>query len=325
MDTFIGTNYGKLTIIEITGKVDKYNRKIYKVSCECGNIIFKTKNEVTNKRGPRSCGCLPRKRKIKDISGKRFTKLVAIKPTGEKSGNGDALWYCVCDCGESTITTIGRLNSGHTRSCGCLKNEVIPLRENYHGMKNTPEYNSWRKIKERCFDPNCHSYKDYGEIGITMCDEWKNDFIQFFKDMGNCPNKGYTIDRIDCTLGYNKENCRWSSPHTQARNRLKTKEHKTSKYRGVSYDKDAGKWSARFTIYFEGKNYGGRIYRYDTEEEAASAYDLVTKLVFKGFDESIYNLNNSGFSLDCISTEVHFFKVHLPILVDIARKTYEKY
>lgn len=82
MDNFINTKHGKLTVIAITDKVDKYKRKIYELLCECGNITFKTKNEVTNKNGPRSCGCIPRKRKTKDISGERFTKLIAVMPTG---------------------------------------------------------------------------------------------------------------------------------------------------------------------------------------------------------------------------------------------------
>lgn len=323
LDNFINTKHGKLTVIAITDKVDKYKRKIYELLCECGNITFKTKNEVINKRGPRSCGCIPRKRKTKDISGERFTKLVAVMPTGEKSKNGDALWYCECDCGKSTITTIGRLNFGHTKSCGCLKKDAIPFKSNYHGMKNTPEYNSWRKMKERCYDINNPDYKNYGAIGITMPDEWKDNFLRFYQDVGKCPCKGYTVDRVDCNLSYSKENCRWASPHIQARNRLKTKASKTSKYKGVSYDKAADKWSARFTISSGGNIYGGRIFRYETEEEAASAYDLATMLVFEGFPTSIYNLNNSGFDVDEINKDIYFFKVHLQKLKEIANLVYK--
>lgn len=322
MDNFIGARYGKLMVIAITDKVDKYNRKIYELHCDCGNTIFKTKNEVTNKRGPRSCGCIPRKRKTLDITGVRFTKLVAIRPTGEKSTNGDSLWFCECDCGGSITTTIGRLNFGKTKSCGCIGKEIARSKDNYHGMKNTPEYNSWRKIKERCYDKNDHNYDNYGAVGITMCEEWRESFITFYNDMGSCPEKGYTIDRIDCTKGYTKENCRWANPHTQARNRLKTKINKTSQYKGVCYEKESGKWMARFTISYEGKQYGGRIYRYDTEQEAAAAYDLVTLLVFQGFPQSIYNLNNSGFDVKDIDTNIYFFDVHLPKLKEIAKLAY---
>jgi hypothetical protein len=85
-------------------------------------------------------------------------------------------------------------------------------------LQETSEHVSWRKMKERCYTSSCPDYKNYGAKGITICDSWRFSYDQFFKDMGPKP-EGYTIDRIDGSLDYFKENCRWSSKHTQALNR----------------------------------------------------------------------------------------------------------
>ncbi len=323
MDNFINSRYGKLVVIAITDKTDKYNRKIYKIHCDCGNDIYKTKNEVTNKRGPRSCGCILRQRKPKDITGKRFVKLVAVENTGIKCSNGDYNWRCICDCGNEVVTSIGRLNSGHTGSCGCLREEAIKYRDNYHGMSKTKEYKSWCKIKERCFNPNDFEYDNYGAKGISMCEEWKNNFIQFYKDMGKAPSKNHTIDRKDITKGYYKENCRWASSYVQSRNRGKHAEF-TSEHKGVSFESSSEKWCAAFRIKYNEKIYGGRIYRYDTEQEAASAYNLVTKLVFNDADDTVYNLNNTTYPEELIDQNINFFKAHVPKLKEIAKLAYSE-
>lgn len=51
-----------------------------------------------------------------------------------------------------------------------------------------------------------------------MCDRWKNDFGAFLEDMGECP-PGRSLDRINPNAGYEPGNCRWATPHEQARTR----------------------------------------------------------------------------------------------------------
>ena len=85
-----------------------------------------------------------------------------------------------------------------------------------------PEYRIWRGMRNRCYNKNCSEYKYYGEQGITVCDEWLNSFDKFFSDMGPRPSKDYSIDRKEGSLGYSKDNCRWSTDKEQIRNRRNT-------------------------------------------------------------------------------------------------------
>lgn len=61
--------------------------------------------------------------KTKDITGKRFGKLIATKKTDKKAGHRGYVWECKCDCGNISFVAISDLTSGNTQSCGCVLNE----------------------------------------------------------------------------------------------------------------------------------------------------------------------------------------------------------
>lgn len=144
-----------------------------------------------------------------DITGQTYNKLTAI----EYSGGGK--WKCLCECGNYTNVKRGDLARNHTKSCGCLAVENAKT----HGKRDSKEYNSWHGMKNRCLNENHVHYKHYGGRGITVCDEWKDSFENFYKDMGDKPTPQHSIDRINVNGNYTPENCRWATKKEQSLNK----------------------------------------------------------------------------------------------------------
>ena len=61
---------------------------------------------------------------VLDLAGKRFGMLVAIERAG-KTKNDNALWLCLCDCGNTAIANATSLRKGDTVSCGCIQKDRI--------------------------------------------------------------------------------------------------------------------------------------------------------------------------------------------------------
>ena len=75
-------------------------------------------------------------------------------------------------------------------------------------------------MKSRCDNPNNSRYKNYGGRGITVCNEWKDNFIKFYEwAKANGYNQSLTLDRVDVNGDYEPTNCKWSTPKEQANNR----------------------------------------------------------------------------------------------------------
>lgn len=88
-----------------------------------------------------------------------------------------------------------------------------------HGMYRTPEYKAWDGMKRRCHQPNCESYWKYGARGITVCDEWRHDFLAFYNHIGPKPSPEHSVDRFPNKFGnYEPGNVRWATYIEQARN-----------------------------------------------------------------------------------------------------------
>ena len=152
--------------------------------------------------------------KIKDITNQRFGKFIALKYKYCKKGEG-AMWECICDCGKTAIVSGHNLRLGRIKSCGCLKHETAP--HTIHNLSNTKIYNAYCAMIQRCYNENNKNYKDYGGRGIKICDEWLQDFMNFYNWAIN--NGKLTIDRVDNNRGYEPNNCRWVTMKVQSMNR----------------------------------------------------------------------------------------------------------
>lgn len=166
---------------------------------------------------PASDGRFEKGHGLIDITGQRFGRLTAIECVGS-NGRSSARWIFKCDCGNTTITESTSVRRGVTKSCGCLNQELRKSRAK-HGMIGTAPYNAWIHMRQRCNNPRCKEYRNYGERGISICPEW-DTFEEFWKwSKANGYKPGLTIDRIDNNGNYEPSNCRWVTMEVQENNK----------------------------------------------------------------------------------------------------------
>lgn len=116
----IGYRIGHLRVEEATSQ-HKNGYTIWRCRCDCGGEIDAPLHQLT--AGYRkSCGCLSHP-PLKDYLGKRFSMLTVTGYAGKE--DGQHLWRCKCDCGKETVVRQTNLQSGKTKSCGCLQEKQL--------------------------------------------------------------------------------------------------------------------------------------------------------------------------------------------------------
>lgn len=156
------------------------------------------------------------------IQGMRFGRWLVIEPAGNVKGRGEALWLCRCDCGTERNVVAGSLNSGASKSCGCLAAEAVRLSKTKHGMSGTRLHSIWKNMRRRCLIATTPRFSDYGGRGISICAEW-SDFSVFHSW---ATKFGYaddlTLERVDVDGNYEPTNCTWVTRAEQSSNQRRT-------------------------------------------------------------------------------------------------------
>lgn len=150
--------------------------------------------------------------------GQRYGRLTVVA-TGQLADNRYKYYaVCQCDCG-SALKRIrfDGLTNGVIVSCGCYHAERIKT----HGLHSSPHYSRWRNMIDRCNNPDCPAYPDYGARGIKVCDRWY-DIKNYVADLPPGYFDGAHLDRIDNDGNYEPGNVRWVTPKRNHNNRRTT-------------------------------------------------------------------------------------------------------
>ena len=162
---------------------------------------------------------------LQNLQGKKYGRLTVLYRDKSHFGRGDhTCWVCRCDCGRITKVRPDALKSGTVVSCGCYHSEIssdIASKINFkHGLSRSRLFGIWKNIQTRCYNQKSPAFSNYGGRGISMCEEWKNDFLSFFLwSTNNGYEPGLEIDRIDNDGPYAPKNCRWITRKENCRNR----------------------------------------------------------------------------------------------------------
>lgn len=195
-----------------------------------------------------------------EMIGRRFGRLVVVALSEKRGNRGQLKFDCVCDCGGRTTVMGEDLRRNKVVSCGCYQKERAKRVNMTHGGCCSGQskrgydklYHTWQGMKDRCFNPSSTEYEKYGGRGITVCDEWKDNYITFRDFMLSIgfdpakPTKEQTIDRIDVNGNYCPENCRLLSLSEQQYNKTN---NRLITYNGVT--KTATEWAKEFGIKME--------------------------------------------------------------------------
>lgn len=197
------------------------------------------------------------KRNESEYLNKRFGSLVITENLGIRK---QIHWvFAECDCGSIKPYRANDIMFGGSTNCGCKRRKYLVNKNTTHGLSRSPLYAVWQGIKDRCYREGHKAYHRYGGRGITVCDEWLNDFECFSNwALQNGWQKGLEIDRENNDGNYSPDNCRVVTMLVNRRNTSKTiyleyngerrPQSEWAEIMGISYDvlsdrvKDLG-WS----------------------------------------------------------------------------------
>lgn len=116
-----GQRFGRLVCMEPTQLRSMNGSTVWKCMCDCGNKCLAVSKQLLSGY-KKSCGCWGHP-PLKDFVGNKFGQLTVMEYAGKQDGMHR--WKCLCDCGNETIVGQTLLQSGKTKSCGCLQSKII--------------------------------------------------------------------------------------------------------------------------------------------------------------------------------------------------------
>src|SRR5436190_13196707 len=153
-------------------------------------------------------------------SGDRYGRWTVLEP-GPRLKTFPT-YLCRCDCGVERLVVVYSLDSGNSRSCGCLSRDTSGQVHRTHGLSRSPEYKTWLQIKQRCNNPNNPRYADWGGRGIRFIGHCNDDFVAFRNFVGPRPSPSHSIERPDNSgpytgpcAEYPNGNMRWGKRNEQ--------------------------------------------------------------------------------------------------------------
>ena len=232
----IGYKVGNLTVIAATQE-RKNGYTVWECLCGCGNKIL-LDTRCLQRRTITDCGCISKVRPgQRDLTGKRFGRLVCIEPTEQRSMNGSTVWRCQCDCGAQCLAAGKQLTSGYKKSCGCWGHPPLKdfIAERF-GMLTVTEYAGKRN--------GMHRWK-------CLCDCGKETVVgQTLLQSGKTRSCGCLQAK---TIISNLQLCEGTSVtilESARKHRLRSNK---SGYTGVYQNTRSERWVAQIT--FKGKTY----------------------------------------------------------------------
>lgn len=159
-------------------------------------------------------------RKMESLAGREIGKLRVLSSYRKivVGGKERTQWMVFCDpvlggCGNYAWMLRDTLvnSKAKTKGCKLCVNKT-------HGMSNTPEYNAWVNMMQRCYNPKHDKYEDYGGRGIEVEERW-HKFENFYADMGPRPTEEHSLDKVSNFDNYGPGNAVWATKYEQNFNR----------------------------------------------------------------------------------------------------------
>ena len=184
-----GQKFGRLTVLERVENQEP-KRTSWLCECDCGNKVIARADSLTG-GGTQSCGCFQRetasingKNRLKNIKGRTFGKLKALRAVDRRDKARHSYWLCECKCGQLCVVASSHLLTGNTKSCGrCPKERLVGRRFGMLTVVSFSHVDKHRRCIWKCrCDCGSLSLRATGELnqGVAVdCGE------HYFEDLSN--------------------------------------------------------------------------------------------------------------------------------------------